>query len=98
MPYLKDTELVALISGVHLQTVLTVEIFCAAGLRMPVEHQYFTFFFLMFFVFYQSTQLALHMNTFKDFDCSRDFCPKNLHADRHTAVVQHKLMQILSFR
>ena len=47
MPYLKDTELVALISGVHLQTVLTVEIFCAAGLRMPVEHQYFTFFFIV---------------------------------------------------
>ena len=36
-----DTELVTLIFGVHLQTVLIVEIFCAAGLKMCVKHPRF---------------------------------------------------------
>ena len=71
-----------MLCGAHLGTLGTlgiVEIFCAAGLNTAVKHPYFIT--CSFFVFYQN-QLTRNLI----------FLSINLHINRHTAVVQHKLI------
>lgn len=42
--HILNTELATVILGSHLETVLLVKVFCAAGLKICVKHPVFSFF------------------------------------------------------
>lgn len=90
-----DTELVTILFGVHLETVLIVEIFCAAGSTCVWSID------VLLFIAYSlcSGNPIYWPITYKEFDCVL-FVSVNLDMNRHTAFghMSSMVLLILIFR